>query len=144
MDTVRIFLSFDPVHDEDLKLRLLEEAAQSLSGFEICACSEGAEMTEARRARARQRIRSSDEVIVICGPHTQDSVQVAAEVAIAQEEGKPYFLLGGRREAMCTKPLGARPSEGMYSWTTSMVRDQVATTLRLARALEVPERCKRP
>lgn len=134
----------DPVHDADLRLRLVEEAAQSLSGFEIVASSEVAELTDAWRLRARHRIRSSDEVIVICGEHTQDSAQVAAEVEIAQEERKPYFLLWGRREVMCTKPAGAKPSEGMYSWTTNIVRDQISVTLRLAKALDVPERCKKP
>lgn len=144
MGTVRVFMSFDPVHDEDLKVRLLDEAAKSCSGFEVLACSEVAEMTEAWNARVRRRIGASDEVIVICGEHTQDSVQVAVEIGIAQEEQKPYFLLWGRREAMCTKPIGAKSAEGMYSWTTSIVRDQIAMTLRLARPREIPERYKRP
>jgi hypothetical protein len=143
IDTIRIFLCFDPVHDDDLKGRLLEEAAKACSGFEILACSEAAEITEAWTARVRRRIGASDEVIVLCGEHTQDSRQIAAEIGIAREEQKPYFLLWGRREVMCTKPIGARPSEGMYSWTTKILRDQIATTLRVARALEVPERLKR-
>lgn len=144
MSAVRIFVSFDPVHDADLRARLLRDAAESLAGFEVLACSEATEMTEAWRARARDRIRSSDELIVICGEHTQDSMQVAAEVAIAQQEQKPYFLLWGRRDVMCTKPLGAKPSEGMYSWTPGILRDQIALTLRLARSLDVPAHCKRP
>jgi hypothetical protein len=31
----------------------------------------------------------------------------------------------------------------MYSWTTKILHDQIATTLRVAGALEVPERLKR-
>jgi hypothetical protein len=143
MGTVRVFMSFDPLHDEDLKARLLEEAAHSCSGFEILACSEVAEMSDAWFARARHRIGASDEVIVICGEHTEDSRQVAAEVEIAQAAQKPYFLLWGRRDVMCKKPLGARASDGMYSWTPAILREQVALTLRLARPLEVPEQYKR-
>jgi hypothetical protein len=144
MSTVRVFLSFDPLHDDDLKGRLLAEAAKSCSGFEILGCSEATAMTDAWKDRVRRRIGASDEVIVICGEHTQDSVQAAAEIRIAQEEQKPYFLLWGRREAMCTKPIGARPSEGMYSWTPSVIRDQISVALRSAVSRTVAERLRRP
>jgi len=69
---------------------------------------------------------------------------VSAELGIAQEEQKPYFLLWGRREVMCTRPLGARSSDSMYSWTSGIIRDQLTMTLRVAASREVPERCKRP
>jgi hypothetical protein len=136
-------MSFDPLHDEDLKARLLEDAAQLCSGFEVVAYSEGSGTGDARLAHARNRIGACDEVVVICGEHTRDSSQVAAEVGIAQEAQKPYLLLWGRREVMCTKPHGALTSDGMYSWTTQILREQVATTLRLARPVEVPEHLKR-
>jgi hypothetical protein len=141
MDTVRIFMSFDPLHDDDLKARLFGEAAMSASGFEIAGCSEAAELTEAWNARVRRRIEAVDEVIIICGVHTRDSMQTATEIGIAQQQQKPYFLLWGRRELMCTKPVGAKPNEGMYSWTTPILRDQIALTLR--RNLEPPEHLKR-
>jgi hypothetical protein len=99
---------------------------------------------EALSERVRAQIAASDEVIFVCGVHTHDSLQVSAELSITQEEEKPYFLLWGRREAMCTRPLGARPGDSMYSWTPSVLRDQLTTTLRSAHAREVPERCKRP
>jgi len=144
MGQVRVFMSFDLGHDHDLKERLVEESLKSCSGFEILGWSESAEMTNAWNDRVRRRIADADEVIVICGEHTQDSMQVGAEIGIAQEEQKPYFLLWGRREVMCTKPIGAKPGDGMYSWTSSIIRDQIAVTLRMARSLEVAERFKRP
>jgi hypothetical protein len=69
---------------------------------------------------------------------------VAAELRIAREEGKPYLLLWGRRELMCTKPEGAKPSDAMYSWTRDILESQLSATLRNAGPLEVPESCKRP
>jgi len=143
MTAVRVFMSFDLSCDEDLKERLLGESLNSLSGFEVVGCSEPAELTDSWRERVRHRIGLADEVIFICGEHTEESVQVSAEIRIAQEEQKPYFLLWGRREAMCTKPIGAKPSEGMYCWTSSILRDQIAVTLRLAWSREIPDRCKR-
>ena len=60
---------------------------------------------------------------------------MSAEIRIAQEEKTPYFLLWGRRGAMCKKPIGAKSAEGMYNWTREILEDQVAFALRRARAL---------
>ena len=137
MGRIRIFVSFDRDHDGDLEDRLVEESQKAGSGFEISGHSDSA-----GDDRARRRIGEADEVIVICGEHTEQSIQVSAEIRAAQEQEKPYFLLWGRREFMCTKPLGARAGDHMYSWTT--VQDQVVTTLRNAKPPDVPEHCKRP
>ena len=143
MDRVRIFVSFDTNHDRDLKERMLAEAAKPTSLFDITGHSEGADVSDAWSERVRKRIGAADEVIVICGAHTQDSFQVAAEIGIAHEEQKPYFLLWGRREVMCTKPAGAKPTDGMYSWTPSIISDQVAVTLRVAQTRDPSERFRR-
>jgi hypothetical protein len=70
-------------------------------------------------------------------------MHVSAELRIAQEEQKPYFLLWGRREHMCTRPVGAKPKDSMYSWTREILHDQIALTLRNAQTRVVPEDCKR-
>ena len=82
-------------------------------------------------------------MIVICSEHTGSSTRVSAELLIAQEEGIPYFLLWGRREIMCTKPIGAKPSEGMYSWTRQVLRDQISVVHRKAEADAVAEIVRR-
>lgn len=140
---IRVFMSFDLAHDRDLKERLVAESLKAGSGFAISGHSEAAEMTDAWTHRLRGRIGEADEVIVICGEHTRDSAQVGAEIGIAQEKQKPYFLLWGRREVMCTKPIGAAATDSMYSWMSSVIRDQVTMTLRLAQPREVPEHAKR-
>lgn len=142
MSQVRLFVSFDRDHDRDLGDRLQAEFASG-SRFEISARSESTS-SDRWEARVRRQIGEADEVIVICGEHTGDSVQVSAEIRIAQEEQKPYFLLWGRREAMCTKPAGAKPGDGMYSWTSTIVHDQIVTLLRSAQPRVVPEQYKRP
>ena len=144
MGNVRIFMSFDLDHDEDLHDLLLEQSLSRASGFEISARSEARTMTDLWEEKLRRRICEADEVIVICGEHTESSPRVSAELRIAQEEQKPYFLLWGRRESMCTKPVGAKRDEGMYSWTWEILQDQIVTTLRNAHPLEIPERYKQP
>ena len=92
----------------------------------------------------RRRIRDADEVIVICGEHTQDSPRMDAELRVTQEEEKPYFLLWGRREQMCTMPAHVPRNECMYSWTFESLLELVRTTIRKAEPLQVLEHEKRP
>ncbi len=134
MSKVPVFISFDIDHDGELYELLLAQSQSSGSGFEVLGASERATATDAGRERARRRIRQADQVIVICGEHTEASTHVSAELRIAQEERTPYILLWGRREIMCTKPVGAKPAEGMYSWTRQILQDQITLTLRKARA----------
>jgi hypothetical protein len=136
-------MSFDPDNDEDLHDLLLEQSRRQDSGFEISARSETATMTDRWHERVRQQISQVDELIVICGEHTASSVRMNAELRIAQEEQKPYFLLWGRRETMCTRPAGSKRDDSMYSWTWEILQDQITTTLRNAQPHEVPDRYKR-
>jgi hypothetical protein len=143
MPNVRIFMSFDPDHDGDLHDLLLEQSRKQSSGFEISARSEAATMTDRWDEKVRRQISQADEVIVICGENTGSSVRVSAELRIAQEEQKPYFLLWGRRDRMCTKPVGSKRDDSMYSWTWQILQDQIVTTLRNSKPREVAERYKR-
>ena len=143
MPNVRIFMSFDRENDEDLHDLLLEQSRRQSSGFEISARSEATTMTDRWDDKVRRQISEVDEVIVICGEHTASSVRMNAELLIAQEEQKPYFLLWGRRERMCTKPAGSKRDDSMYSWTWEILQDQIVSTLRNARPREVAERYKR-
>jgi len=68
---------------------------------------------------------------------------VSLELAIAQEEDRPYMLLWGRREKMCMKPDGARKQDAMYSWTRAILESQISATIRDSKPLVVPENCKR-
>ena len=91
----------------------------------------------------RRRVRLVDEVIVLCGEHTADSDRVTAEVRIALEEAKPCLLLWGRRERMCSMPIGVKRTAVMYSWTLASLGNLVSQTLRDAQPLDIPENCKR-
>lgn len=142
MRHVRIFVSFDRDHDLDLRDRIEVESRLG-SRFVVSARSES-NSSAGWESRVRRQIGAADEVIVICGEHTQDSTQVSREVRIAQEEQKPYFLLWGRREAMCTRPIGSRTSDTMYSWTPTILDQQIVTTLRSSKPLQISDELKRP
>ena len=44
---------------------------------------------------------------------------------------------------MCTKPEGAKSTEGIYGWTTQILRDQVTLTTRNAEQDAKASRLKR-
>jgi hypothetical protein len=139
MSRIDVFVSFDVEHDGELYERLLAQSTSSSSGFAVQGGSQRSKDTDVWSEAVRRRIRKADQVIVICGEHTESSLCVSSELRIAQEEGKPYFLLWGRREIMCTKPIGAKTAEGMYSWTRQILQDQIAITSRSTRSDAIAE-----
>ncbi len=113
---VPVFISFDYDHDDDLKSLLVGQAKHSDSSFFI----EDWSIKEASsdwKEKARARIKRVDQVIVICGEHTDTATGVNAEISIAQDEDKPYFLLAGRAAGGNKKPTAAVASDKMYNWT---------------------------
>lgn len=131
---VRVFVSYDRANDEDLLDRLADEAAEPGSGFEIVATSVERPAMEPWDLRLRLAIRSADQVIVLCGEHSNCSGLMGAELCIAREEKRPCLLLWGRREPMCTRPATAAPGDRMYSWTREIVRNQIVDPCRIADA----------
>jgi hypothetical protein len=140
--SVRVFLSFDLEHDRDLCELLVEQARRGAS-FAVANRSEGGAVDAPWTLRVRGRITASDEVVVICGEHTDAAARVSAELRIAQEAKKPYVLLWGRRELMCKKPRSARIDDGMYSWTAEALDQQIIAVLRRSRQSHVPEGMRR-
>jgi len=135
---------FDVEHDEELYDELLEQSQCPGSGFAVTGGSERFTGTDSWSQRVRRQIRRADQVIIICGEHTDESQGVFSELRIAQEEEKPYLLLWGRREVMCTKPLGAKPSDGMYRWTTQVIQDQIEQSSRKSHRESAAKALKRP
>jgi hypothetical protein len=134
MSKVHVFVSFDIQHDEDLYALLLAQSRTPSSGFAVSGGSNRATPTNLESEGVRGQIRGADQVIFICGEHTETSTPVTAELELARQERTPYFLLWGRRDLMCTKPNGAKPVEGMYSWTRQILQDQIGFTSRKAAA----------
>ena len=125
MNDVHVFVSFDLEHDRELYEMILAQSRTQSSGFLIVGSSNRATAHSLCSEKTLHAIREANQLIVICGEHSESSASMTAELRVAQQEGKPYFLLWGRREIMCTKPAGAKSSEGMYSWTLPNLRVQM-------------------
>jgi len=117
MSKARVFTSFDYDHDEDLRTLLVGQAKNPDSPFEMADWSVKEPMTGDWKAKVRDRIKRVDQMIVICGEHTNTASGVSVEIRIAQEEGIPYFLLWGRKDKTCRKPTAAKDSDKIYKWT---------------------------
>jgi len=137
MNRTQVFVSFDVELDGELFEELREQS--SSYGFAVSGGSERHTATDVWNERVRRRIRNADQVIFICGEHTGASASMSTEIRIAQQEKTPYFLLWGRREIMCTKPVGAKPAEGMYLWSPQVLHDQIAITSRSTQTDELAE-----
>jgi hypothetical protein len=114
----RFFISFDYDNDQDLRTMLAGQAKNKDSPFQIADWSVKKAFAEANwEAQVRKRIRQVGQVAVICGNKTDKATGVAAEVRIAREENKPYFLLAGRATGTIKKPKTALPADKVYDWT---------------------------
>lgn len=113
----RAFISFDYDNDSDLKNLLVGQAKNEESPFYIIDMSIKEAISKEWKDKARTRIKGCDVVIVICGEKTHTATGVSAELTITQEESIPYFLLWGRPDKTCTKPIVARSTDKIYEWT---------------------------
>jgi len=113
----RTFISFDFDHDEDLRNLLAGQAKNPDTPFDLVDRSVKEPMTGDWKDKVRARMRNVDLVIVLCGEYTDSATGVSAELSIAQELGKPYFLLKGRANKICKWPKSVKSTDKMYDWT---------------------------
>lgn len=114
----RAFVSYDYDHDYELYRNLLSQSRASDSPFTISDASfERPVVDENWKKVARDRIRSAELVIFICGENTHSAKGVEVEMTITQQEHKPYFLLKGRRSHGCSMPPNARRRDNLEDWT---------------------------
>ena len=130
MTGVRVYGCFDVRHDGDLLARLARESQNSDSPFEVTAWSAHHAESADWETGFRTTLANVDEVVVLCGEHTDTADEMSAELRIVQELVKPYFLLWGRRGAECTKPTTAKHADSFYAWIWEIVKSQIDIATR--------------
>lgn len=113
----KLFVSFDFDNDLALKTLLIGQSKHPDTPFEVWDSSIKDHLAGDWKEKAKTRMRGVDVVCVICGQRTHTATGVAAELTIAKEIGKPYFLLQGYKDKACTKPTSASSSDKIYDWT---------------------------
>lgn len=122
MNKKRVFISFDYDHDFDIKQTLVGQSKLTDSPFEITDMSIKEAIDENWKRYARNRIKSCDCVIILCGRYTKSAKGVAAELSIVQEEKVPYFLLRGRSDGIVQTPLNTKSTDKIYNWTWKNIK----------------------
>lgn len=125
MTKKRAFISFDYDHDEGAKIMLAGQAKFPDSPFDFKDNSVKDHITGDWQEKVRRRMDNVDVVIVLCGQYTHGATGVAAELRIAKEKNKPYFLLAAYSDVNCTKPTSASASDKIYKWTWSNLKTLV-------------------
>lgn len=123
-DKVPTFISFDYDNDDDLKVMLVGQAANEDSPFSIADWSIK-DASSDWKEKARTRIKRVEQVIVMCGKHTDTATGVDVEIEIARDEEKPYFLLAGRANGGNKKPTAALSTDKMYDWTWDNLKNLI-------------------
>jgi hypothetical protein len=113
----RAFISFDYDNDEGVKIMLAGQAKLEDSPFDFKDASIKEPLSGDWKAKVRRRMDNIDVVIVLCGKSTHTASGVAAELEIAQEKKKEYFLLAAYSDKNCTKPTTALSTDKLYEWT---------------------------
>ena len=124
-DKVPVYISFDYDQDSDLKTLLVGQAANEDSPFSIADWSIK-EPSSDWKDKARERIKRVEQVIVLCGEYTETATGINAEIEIARDEEKPYFLLAGRASGKNKKPTAALSTDKMYDWTWDNLKTLIA------------------
>lgn len=112
----RAFISFDYDNDEVAKIMLAGQAKHADSPFEFKDNSVREHLDGDWKEKVRRRMNNIDVVIVLCGKHTHTAKGVAAELTIAKEAKKPYFLLAAYPGGNCREPTTASAGDKIYQW----------------------------
>lgn len=122
MSKKRVFISFDYDHDAGLKLMLAGQAKNPDSPFDFIDASVKEHMTGDWKSKVARRMDNIDVVIILCGKNTHTANGVSAELEIAREKRKPYFLLAGYADGGNTKPKSAYSTDILYTWSWSNLK----------------------
>lgn len=113
----RVFISFDVDSDQGAKTMLVGQAKQEDSPFDFLDASVNEHLSGDWKEKVRRRMDNVDVVVVMCGTKTHTASGVAAELEIARDRGKAYFLLAAYADKACTKPTTAQSGDKLYNWT---------------------------
>jgi 3'-phosphoadenosine 5'-phosphosulfate sulfotransferase (PAPS reductase)/FAD synthetase len=122
----RAFVSFDYDNESTVKMYLAGQAKNPDSPFDFKDNSVNAHLTGDWEQKVRKRMDNIDVVIVLCGTKTHTAKGVAAELKIAKELNKKYFLLAAYSDKSCTKPTTAATNDKVYNWTWPNLKQLIA------------------
>lgn len=116
MAKTRVFISFDYDNDARQKDLLVGQANHPDTDFEFADWSSKEHLTGDWKAKIKAKMAYVDVICVLCGKNMSTATGVDAEIQMAQEIGKPYFLLAAYADGS-TRPKGAKSTDKLYKWS---------------------------
>lgn len=120
MEKSKLFIIFDHNNDIKIKQKLVDQSKKNDTSLDISFSSNNDHMTKNWKEKTRDKIKKTDQVVVLCGEN--NATRVNAEIELAQEEQVPYFLLKGYKDRQCVYPKVSKSSDKMYNWTWNNVK----------------------
>ena len=124
MAKTRVFISFDYDNDARQKDLLVGQSKHPDTDFEFADWSSKEHLTGDWKAKIKAKLAYVDVVCVLCGKNMTSATGVAHEVTIAQEIGKPYFLLAAYQDDSLN-PSTAGASDKLYKWTWENLKNLI-------------------
>lgn len=116
MAKTRVFISFDYDNDARQKDLLVGQSKHPDTDFEFADWSSKEHLTGDWKAKIKAKMAYVDVVCILCGEKMSTATGVDAELLMAQEIGKPYFLLAAYATGS-TRPKAAKLTDKVYEWT---------------------------
>ena len=110
MSPIGVFVSFDVSNDGELFELLVAQAGTAGFDFEVLGGSIRSAGMSLADEGVRRQIQEADQMIVLCGEHSEASFGMAEELRVAREEETPYILLWGRRASTTSNTRSVRGS----------------------------------
>lgn len=112
----RVFISFDYDNDARLKDLLVGQSKNPDTNFDFSDWSSKEHLTGDWKAKIKAKLAYVDVVCILCGRNMSTATGVNDEILMAQELGKPYFLLAAYPTGS-TRPKNAKPTDKIYTWS---------------------------
>ena len=119
MKKTRVYVSFDFDNDEELKHLIVGQAKNEDSPFELADWSIKEEIDSNWEAKAEDRIKRSNVILVVVGEKTHYAQGVLVEVKLARKHGKKVVQIKGRSNS---NPKPVPNAGGLHEWSWDNLR----------------------
>ena len=112
----RIYISYDINNDDDVLDRFVKEIHDNEYPYYISETSSSTAFCKPEDIG--EEIAKCDLVVVLCGYHTDQALNVSVETKFAEKENIPYIYLSGRNNKfLVTMPSEANDNDVIYHWS---------------------------
>ena len=119
MSKSRVYVSFDFDNDEALKHLIVGQAKNENTPFELADWSIKEAISSDWEAKAEDKIKRSDVVLVVVGEKTHCAQGVLIEVRLAKKHGKKIVQIKGHANS---NPKSVYGAGGLYEWSWDNLR----------------------